>query len=80
MYQKWEDSKIHDKNKVSVHLSIHLHFSNNDNYDKTDKSYKIRPIVEHLNKLFAEILSNSLFQSVGSTCASLKVNRVWNKM
>ena len=42
-----------------------FHFSNNDNYDKTDKSYKIHPFIEHRNKLFAESLpSNSPFQSV----------------
>ena len=46
-----------------------LHFPNNDNDDKTDKSYNICPVMEHLNKLFAESLSNSLFQSVdGHIC------------
>ena len=40
-----------------------LHFSHNGNEDKTDKSYKIRPVVEHLNKVFAESLSNSPFQN-----------------
>ena len=40
-----------------------LHFSNNDNDDKTDKSNKIHPVIKHLNKLFAESLSNSPFQS-----------------
>ena len=43
-----------------------LHFSNNNNDDKTDKSYKICPVIEHLNKLFAESLSNSPFQSACS--------------
>ena len=41
-----------------------LPFSNNDNDDKTDKLYKIRPVIENLNKVFAESLSNSRFQSV----------------
>ena len=41
-----------------------LHFSNNNNDNKTDKLYKIRPVIEHLNKVFAESLFNSLFQSV----------------
>ena len=41
-----------------------LHFSNDDNEDKTDKSYKIRPAIEHLKKVFAESLSSSPFQSV----------------
>ena len=30
-----------------------LHFSNNDNDNKTNKPYKIRPLIEHLNKVFA---------------------------
>ena len=29
-----------------------LHFSNNDNGNKADKSYKIRLLIEHLNKSF----------------------------
>ena len=41
-----------------------LHFSNNDNDDKTDKSYKICPVIEHLNKIFAINLLNSPFQDV----------------
>ena len=41
-----------------------LHFSNNDNDDKNGESYKIRPVIKHLNKTFAESLSNSPFQSV----------------
>ena len=41
-----------------------LYFSNEVNDDKTDKSYKIRPLIEHLNKLFAESHLNGLFESV----------------
>ena len=40
-----------------------LHYSNNDNDGKTDKSCEIRPVIEHLNKVFAKNLSNSLLQS-----------------
>ena len=49
-----------------------LHISNNDSDDKTDKSYKIRPGMEHLNKVFAESLSNSLFQSVDESMCKFK--------
>ena len=63
MYQKWKDWKPHDKNKVFVHLAEYS-FSNNDNDAKTDNSYKIRLVIEHLNKVFAESLLNSLFQNV----------------
>ena len=41
-----------------------LHFSSNGNDNETDKSYKVRPAIEHLNKVFAESLSNSPFQSL----------------
>ena len=41
-----------------------LHFSNNNSDNKTDKSYKICPVIEHPNKVFAENLWNSPFQSV----------------
>ena len=33
-----------------------LHFSNINNDDKTDKSYKIFPVIEYLNKAFTESL------------------------
>ena len=72
MYRKWKDSKCHDKNKVSVHLTD-LQFLNNDNDDKTEKSYKIRPIIKYLNKVFAESLSNSQFQSVDEHMCKFKV-------
>ena len=49
-----------------------LHFSNNGNGDKTDKSYKIRPVIEHLNKVFAEILSNSPLQSADEHMCKFK--------
>ena len=49
-----------------------LYFSNNDNDNKTDKLYKIRPIIEHLIKVFAESLSNSPFQSVDEHMCKFK--------
>ena len=41
-----------------------LHFSINGNDDKIDKSYKICPVIERLNKIFANSLLNSPFQDV----------------
>ena len=49
-----------------------LQFSNNNNDGKIDKSYKIRPVIEHLNKVFAETLSNSPFQSVDEHMCKFK--------
>ena len=53
-------------------ISQNLQFSNNNNDDKIDKSYKIRPVIEHLNKVFAETLSNSPFQSVDEHMCKFK--------
>ena len=41
-----------------------LHFSNNDNDDKSDEWYKICLDIEHLKKLFTERMLNSPFQNV----------------
>ena len=49
-----------------------VHFSNNANDDKTDKSYKIHPVIEHLNEVFAESLLNSLFQRVDEHMCKFK--------
>ena len=62
-----------------------FHFSNNDNDNKSDKSYKIRPVIEHLNKVFAESLSNSPFQSVDEdvcqfNCRSSMKQYIKNKL
>ena len=49
-----------------------LYFSKNENDNKTDKLYKIRPAIKHLKKVFAESLSNSPFQSVDEHMCKLK--------
>ena len=35
-----------------------LHFAGNPKQDKTDKGYKIRPIIDHLNESFQAVFSN----------------------
>ena len=49
-----------------------LHFSNNGNDDKTDKSYEICHVIEHPNKVFAESLPNSPSQSVDEHMCKFK--------
>ena len=68
------NEKIQNVMTITSFQSIlqNLHFSNNGNDDKTDKSHKIRPVIEHLNKVFAEILSNSPFQSVNKHMCKFK--------
>ena len=63
--------------RTSFQSILHnLHFSNNDNDDKTHQSYRIGPVIGHINKVFAESLPNNPFQLMMSTCASLKVDQV----
>ena len=35
-----------------------LHFADNRKDDKTDKAFKMRPVIDHLNSKFSEVLSN----------------------
>ena len=52
------------------------HYFNNDNDDKTDKSYKIRPVIKHLNNYLLKACQTVCFKVLTSTCASLKIDRV----
>ena len=52
------------KRKRFQSILQNLDFSNNNNDDQTDKSYKIRTAILHLNKFVTESQSNSPFQSV----------------
>ena len=36
-----------------------LHFSDNTYDDKTDRGFKVRSVIDHLNKRFGEVLSNN---------------------
>ena len=40
-----------------------LHFADNRKENKTDKDFKIRPVIDHLNSKFSEMLSNDNEQS-----------------
>ena len=35
-----------------------LYFAYNTYDDKTERGFKVRPVIDHLNKKFAEVLSN----------------------
>ena len=41
-----------------------LHFADNRKGDKTDKAFKMRPVIGHLNLKFYEVLSNDSEQSI----------------
>ena len=41
-----------------------FYFTDNTKQDKTDKGYKIKPIINHLNESFQAVFSNDLEQSI----------------
>ena len=41
-----------------------LHFADNRKDDKTDKAFKMRPVIDHLNSNFSEVLWNDSEQSI----------------
>ena len=41
-----------------------LQFAHNRKDDKTDKAFKMRPVMDHLNSKFSEVLSNDREQSI----------------
>ena len=47
-----------------------LHFADNTYDNKTDRGFKVRP--HHLNKKFAEVLSNDVEQSINERMEKLK--------
>ena len=40
--------------------------------DKTGKAFKIRPVIDHLNSKFSEVLSNDSKQSIEGQMVKLK--------
>ena len=41
-----------------------LHFADEKKDDKTDKTFKMRPVIDHLNSKFSEVLSNDSEESI----------------
>ena len=49
-----------------------LHFADNRQDDKTDKAFKLRPVIDHLNSKFFEVLSNDSEQSIDEHMVKFK--------
>ena len=49
-----------------------LHFADNRKDDKTDKAFKMRPVIDHLNSKFSEVLSNNSQQSIDEHIVKFK--------
>ena len=49
-----------------------LHFADNKENDKTDKVFKMRPVIDHLKSKFSEVLSNDSEQSMDKHMVKFK--------
>ena len=49
-----------------------LHFGDNRKNNKTDKAFKMRPVIEHLNSKFPSVLSNYSEQNIDDHMVKLK--------
>ena len=78
MYHKWINGKIQNAMTRTRFLSIlhNFYFSNDHDDGKKDKSNKIRTVIKHPNKSFAESLSNRPFQRVEEHICKFKGR--WN--
>ena len=54
---------IMTQNRFSETLK-NLHFANIRKHDKTDQAFKMRPVIDHLDSKFSEVLSNDSEQSM----------------
>ena len=58
-----------------------LHFADNTYNNKTDTGFKVRPVIDHLNKKFPEVLSNKKEQYIDEhKWWSSKDVLVWNNI
>ena len=57
---------VEQSNAIIRNLEIlqNLHFADNRKDDKTDKALKMKPVTDHLNSKFSEVLSNDSEQSI----------------
>ena len=49
-----------------------LHFADNRNVDKTDKTFKMRPVIDHSNLKSFKVLSNDSEQSIDEHMVKFK--------
>ena len=49
-----------------------LQITENRNNDKTDKAFKMKPVIDHLNPKFPEVLSNYSEQSIDKHMVKFK--------
>ena len=56
-----------------MNIFQNLCFTNNQTADKSDKAYKMRIVINHLNKAFQDAMSDAESQSIYKHMAKFKV-------
>ena len=51
-----------------------LHFADNRKDNKTDKAFKMRPVIDHLYSRFSEVLLNDSKQSIDERMVNSKAD------
>ena len=57
---------------LSCEILQNLHFADNRKDDKTDKAFKMRPVIDHPNSKFSEVISNDCEQSIDEHMVKFK--------
>ena len=55
-----------------VNILQNLHFNDNETADKSDKAYKMRNVINHLNEAFQNAMSDAKRQSIAEHMANFK--------
>ena len=55
-----------------MNILQNLHFTDNQTADKSDKAYKMRIVINHLNKAFQDAISDAERQSVDEYMTKFK--------
>ena len=56
-----------------VNILQNLHFNDNETADKSDKAYKMRNVINHLNAAFQHVMSDAKRQSIDKHITKFKV-------
>ena len=60
----WRADNLIGNDGVQNTMTQNLHFADNRKDDKTDKAFKMKPVIEHLNSKFSEVLLNDSEQNI----------------
>ena len=60
----WRADNLIGNDGIQNTMTQNLHFADNRKDDKTDKAFKMKPVIDHLNSKFSEVLLNDSEQNI----------------